>query len=102
MADEEEADVTAMLDLSKKKKKKKKKKADKESGSSGGAVSGADMSAQEALLAEQDAAQDVVEDEYDRKGEYNYEELLNLVVDLLQLTTRSWSRRRNATSNLLR
>merc|ERR1711933_6723 len=84
MADDEEADVTAMLDLSKKKKKKKKKKADKESGSSGAAASGADMSAQEALLAEEDAAQEVVEDSFDRKGQYAYEELLDLVVDLLQ------------------
>jgi len=84
MADDGEVDVSAMLDLSKKKKKKKKAKdkkpdkADKEGKSSGAAVSG-----QEALLAEQDAAQEVVEDSYDRKGEYNYDELLNLVVDLL-------------------
>merc|ERR1711935_1070104 len=83
MADDDEADVTAMLDLSKKKKKKKKKKADKESGISGAAVSGADLSAQEALLAEQDAAQEVVEDTYDRKGQYVYGELLDLAVDLL-------------------
>jgi len=84
MADDEEADVAAMLDLSKKKKKKKKKKADKDSGSSGAAVSGADLSAQEALLAKEDAAQEVVEDAYDRKGQYAYGELLDLVVDLLQ------------------
>lgn len=85
MADDGEVDVSAMLDLSKKKKKKKKPKdkqkdkAAKEGGSSGAAVS-----EQEALLAEQDAAQEVVEDSYDRRGEYNYDELLNLVVDLLQ------------------
>jgi len=84
MAEDEEADVAAMLDLSKKKKKKKKKKADKDSGKSGDAVSGADLSAQEALLAEEDAAQEVVEDSFDRKGQYAYEELLDLVVDLLQ------------------
>jgi len=85
MADEEEADVAAMLDLSSKKKKKKKKKnkESKDSGS-GGAVNAADLSAQEQLLKDQDMAQEVVEDEHDRKGEYNYNELLDLVVDLLQ------------------
>jgi len=83
MSTEEEADVAAMLDLSKKKKKKKKKKVDKDSGGSGAAVSGADLSAHEALLAEQDAAQDAVEDTFDRKGSYVYGELLDLVVDLL-------------------
>lgn len=86
MADEEEADVAAMLDLSSKKKKKKKKKPPKENkdSGSGGAVNAADLSAQEQLLKDQDMAQEVVGDEYDRKGEYNYNELLDLVVDLLQ------------------
>ncbi|KAL3924943.1 MAG: hypothetical protein SGILL_000733 [Bacillariaceae sp.] len=86
MADEEEADVAAMLDLSKKKKKKKKKTAEsKTSGGGGdGKISDADMSAQGALLAEQDSAQDVVEDEFDKKAQYNYDDLLNRVVDLLQ------------------
>mmetsp|Transcript_24611 Transcript_24611/g.58207 ORF Transcript_24611/g.58207 Transcript_24611/m.58207 type:complete len:231 (-) Transcript_24611:305-997(-) len=85
MADEEEADVAAMLDLSKKKKKKKKKKEEKKSSSGAdGSSSGADLSAQEALLKEQDEAQDCVEDPFDRKGEYVYDELLDLVVDLLQ------------------
>merc|ERR1712157_706135 len=60
------------------------KKADKESGGSGAAVKGADLSVQEALLAEQDAAQEGVDDTFDRKGEYVYSELLDLVVDLLQ------------------
>ncbi|VEU44672.1 unnamed protein product [Pseudo-nitzschia multistriata] len=84
--DPEEADVAAMLDLSKKKKKKKKKKSEKEasSASGSGGAGGADMSAQEALLREQDEAQDCVEDPYDRKGQYVYGELLDLVVDLLQ------------------
>jgi len=79
MADEE-ADVAAMLDLSKKKKKKKKK--DKKEGGDGKKAE-ADLSGQQALLAEQDAAQEV-EDPYDRKSEYTYDELLEKIVDLLQ------------------
>eukprot|EP00536_Pseudo-nitzschia_multiseries_P015452 jgi/Psemu1/246866/estExt_Genewise1.C_8900012 len=74
-----------MLDLSKKKKKKKKKKTEKEASSGAtGSSSDADLTAQQALLREQDEAQDCVEDPYDRKGEYVYGELLDLVVDLLQ------------------
>jgi len=85
MAEEEEADVAAMLDLSSKKKKKKKKKKESNKDESGGAVvGGADLSVQEALLAELDLAQDVVEDVNDRKAEYTYGELLDLVVDLIQ------------------
>jgi translation initiation factor 2 subunit 2 len=86
MADEEEADVAAMLDLSKKKKKKKKKTTESKSGGDvgDGKISEADLSAQGALLAEQDAAQDVVEDPYDQKANYKYEDLLSRVVDLLQ------------------
>jgi translation initiation factor 2 subunit 2 len=86
---EEEADVAAMLDLTKKKKKKKKKKAsgDEVPTSSGGgdAEPGApvDASEQQRLLAEQDAAQEVG-DPNDRKADYTYEELLERVVDLLQ------------------
>ena len=84
---EEEADLAAMLDLSSKTKKKKKKKKDKtkEGGSSGGggALSDADLGAQQALLAEQDSAQEVVDDTFDRKAEYTYDELLGLAVDLL-------------------
>ena len=86
---EEEADVAAMLDLSKKKKKKKKKKATsdkKESGGDAAASSGGvpvDASEQQRLLAELDAAQEVG-DPNDRKADYTYEELLERVVDLLQ------------------
>ena len=86
----EEADVAAMLDLSKKKKKKKKKKAaDGTSGDKadlGGADDGAvpvDASEQQRILAELDAAQEVG-DPNDRKADYTYEELLERVVDLLQ------------------
>lgn len=85
MADDEEADVTAMLDLSSKKKKKKKKKKETGKGGNGaGGPGGADLCAQQALLAELDAAQDNVEDTYDRKADYTYDELLDKVVDLLQ------------------
>lgn len=87
---EEEADVAAMLDLSKKKKKKKKKKAttDKKAsdgGGGGGATPGVpvDATEQQRLLAEQDEAQEVG-DPNDRKADYTYEELLERVVDLLQ------------------
>eukprot|EP00539_Tryblionella_compressa_P001406 CAMPEP_0178753226 /NCGR_PEP_ID=MMETSP0744-20121128/11494_1 /TAXON_ID=913974 /ORGANISM="Nitzschia punctata, Strain CCMP561" /LENGTH=234 /DNA_ID=CAMNT_0020407019 /DNA_START=88 /DNA_END=792 /DNA_ORIENTATION=+ len=87
MADEEEADVAAMLDLSKKKKKKKKKTdkggSDKEGGASDGKVSEEALSAQGTLLAEQDLAQEIVEDPHDRKADYKYDELLDRVVDLL-------------------
>ncbi|KAG7347347.1 translation initiation factor eIF-1A [Nitzschia inconspicua] len=89
MSDEEEADVAAMLDLSKK-KKKKKKKPEKDSSDKDGAAAGSDgkateedLSAQEALLVEQDQAQDTVEDNFDRKADYTYDELLDRVVDLL-------------------
>jgi translation initiation factor 2 subunit 2 len=82
MADEE-ADVAAMLDLTKKKKKKKKKdKQEKSSKASAG--SGADLSGQAAMLVEQDMAQEIVEDPHDRKADYTYEELLDRVVDILQ------------------
>jgi translation initiation factor 2 subunit 2 len=87
---EEEADVAAMLDLTKKKKKKKKattgtdKKADAIAGddAKGGAVP-VDASEQQRLLAELDAAQEVGDPD-DRKADYTYEELLERVVDLLQ------------------
>lgn len=89
MADEDEADVAAMLDLSKKKKKKKKKPEKEISASDGGDVDGVKVSeeelgAQQSVLVEQDAAQDAVEDMYDRKADYTYDELLDRVVDLLQ------------------
>ena len=87
MSDEEEADVAAMLDLSKKKKKKKKKTttSKKSEGGSGGATEGVpvDASEQQRLLAELDEAQEVG-DPNDRKADYTYEELLERVVDLLQ------------------
>lgn len=82
MSDEEEADVAAMLDLSKKKKKKKKKETKATEG--GTAATEADLDGQAALLAEQDKAQEVEEDPYDRKAEYTYDELLDKIVDLLQ------------------
>jgi translation initiation factor 2 subunit 2 len=88
MSDEEEADVAAMLDLSKKKKKKKKKPETKEGsvieGGDIGKASEEDLSAQEALLADQDRGQDVVDDSYDRKAGYSYTEMLDRIVDLLQ------------------
>ena len=82
MAEEEEADVAAMLDLSKKKKKKKKKTAE---GKKEGAkkATDADLSGQQAMLAEEDANQER-EDPYDRKAEYSYEELLDKIVEILQ------------------
>jgi translation initiation factor 2 subunit 2 len=81
----EEADMAAMLDLSKKKKKKKKKTTTKsiteDSSATGG---GGDQSLQTTLLQEQDKQQEHdLEDPYDRKGEYTYEELLDRVVKLL-------------------
>ena len=36
------------------------------------------------MLADQDAAQEILEDPYDRKAEYTYDELLEKIVDLLQ------------------
>ena len=93
---DEEADVAAMLDLSKKKKKKKKKtKKDEgggdaegeDDGGSGGAGSGAvSTSDQERLLKELDQAQELdgEQGELDRRADYTYEELLDRVIDLLQ------------------
>ena len=82
---EEEADVAAMLDLSKKKKKKKKTKESKGGdGANALAGEGTDLDGQQALLAEQDQAQEVVEDPHDRMAEYTYDELLDKIVDLLQ------------------
>jgi translation initiation factor 2 subunit 2 len=82
MADEEEADVAAMLDLSKK-KKKKKKKPDKASGESNAGSTEIDMSGQQTMLADQDSIQEV-EDTFDRKAEYTYEELLERIMGILQ------------------
>jgi translation initiation factor 2 subunit 2 len=82
MADEEEADVAAMLDLSKK-KKKKKKKPEKASGESNAGSTEIDMSGQQTMLADQDSIQEV-EDSFDRKAEYTYEELLERIMGILQ------------------
>lgn len=84
MADEEEADVAAMLDLSSKKKKKKKKKDTSKNKPKDESMSDATMSAQAELLNQQDLEQDIVDDTEDRKADYTYDELLELVVDLLQ------------------
>jgi len=86
---DEEADVAAMLDLSKKKKKKKKKasssknKNDASVVSSSGGGKAVDVSEQQQRLADQDAAQEH-NDPSDRKADYTYSELLERVVDLLQ------------------
>mmetsp|Transcript_28844 Transcript_28844/g.40456 ORF Transcript_28844/g.40456 Transcript_28844/m.40456 type:complete len:231 (-) Transcript_28844:88-780(-) len=81
--DEEEADVAAMLDLSKKKKKKKKKEKSSKKSSSDAAFSEGDLGEQQRMLAEADAAQEV-EDAFDRKAEYTYDELLERIVNILQ------------------
>jgi translation initiation factor 2 subunit 2 len=98
MSAEEEAEMAAMLDLSKKKKKKKKSK-DKEGKSSSGksksssggegaedAATGAseeDLAAQRAAVAEDESRQEVTADPHDRKADYNYSELLDRVVGIL-------------------
>jgi len=82
MSDDEE-ELAAMLNLEGKKKKKKKK--DKEgSGTSDGKVATEEvLEGQAALLAKQDEEQEVLEDPYDRKAEYTYDELLDKIVDML-------------------
>ena len=100
MSAEEEAEMAAMLDLSKKKKKKKKTK-DKEkssgskskSSSSGGdaaeggsgsaGASEEDLAAQRAIVAADEARQEVTADAHDRKADYTYSELLDRVVGIL-------------------
>ncbi len=94
---EDEA-LAAMLDLGKKKKKKEKKKSskkdkveksDKKSKESSGGDStetGNDSyyAEQRRLLAEEDGAfEESHPDEYDRKGDYTYTDLLDRVVDIL-------------------
>jgi translation initiation factor 2 subunit 2 len=94
--DTEEADVAALLDLSKKKKKKKSKKtdADKKGGAAasgvttGTAVSGGGLSPeiiaeQQRLLLELDQAQEI-DDPDDKKANHEYESLLEKIVELLQ------------------
>ena len=98
MSAEEEAEVAAMLDLSKKKKKKKKKDKEKSSsksksssaeggeGSAAGAEGGAseaDLSAQRTLIESDESAQERTEDPHDRKADYTYSELLVRVVGIL-------------------
>ena len=81
----EEADVAAMLDLSKKKKKKAVAGGDKPSDDGAAADTvkvPVDMTEQQRMLAEMDLAQEVG-DPNDRKADYTYEELLERVVDLL-------------------
>lgn len=80
--DEEEADVAAMLDLSKKKKKKKKKEtSESEGGSRTTATSAADLSGQQLLLEQLDKEQEL----FDEPAEdYTYDDLLDRVVSLLQ------------------
>lgn len=89
---EDEGDLSAMLDLSKKKKKKKKK--DKEKGekssskSSSKAANGDDsndaLTAQIQLLHETDAGFEAEHvDEHDKKADYSYGELLERVVEIL-------------------
>ena len=102
VVNEDEADLAAMLDLSKKKKKKDKKKSskkdksDKKKSSSNddddAAGSGDDagdddnnyLAQQRRRLAEEnDAFEEAHPDEYDRKAEYTYTDLLDRVVDIL-------------------
>jgi len=81
MASDDEADVAAMLDLSKKKKKKKKPK--DETSAEAEDVAAANLGDQERMLLEQDTIQER-DDQFDRKAEYTYDELLDRVVNLLQ------------------
>lgn len=92
----EEADVAALLDLSKKKKKKKSKKSgsSKKEGdaaaastsagtSGGGGLSPEVIAEQQRRLLEQDQAQEIVDPD-DAKATYTYDELLDRAVGLLQ------------------
>lgn len=78
---EDEADVAAMLDLSKKKKKKKKPKDEASTEAEDSVV--VNLGDQERMLLEQDMLQER-DDPYDRKADYSYDELLDRVVNLLQ------------------
>lgn len=89
---DDEADIAAMLDLSKKKKKAKKKsskkdpkeKSEKSSKNKLSVDHEADFTAQNALLELALNAHDVeFPDEFDRKAEYTYPDLLDRVVDIL-------------------
>ena len=100
---EDEADLAAMLDLSKKKKKKDKKKSSKKDkseksdkskkessaggdGSSDGKKSGNDAyyAEQRRRLAEEhEEFENAYPDEFDKKADYTYTDLLDRVVDIL-------------------
>jgi translation initiation factor 2 subunit 2 len=94
-ANEDEAELAAMLDLGKKKKKKEKKKSSKkdkseksksndESGKTSGDGNDAYYAEQRSRLAEEESAFDAAHaDEYDRKADYTYTDLLDRVVTIL-------------------
>mmetsp|Transcript_20295 Transcript_20295/g.28934 ORF Transcript_20295/g.28934 Transcript_20295/m.28934 type:complete len:239 (-) Transcript_20295:1464-2180(-) len=82
VAAEEEDEMAAMLDLSKKKKKKKKIKVEEEEEEE--ATTGQGNSAQRAQQVWEDQNQiSGVNDPYDRKAEYSYDELLDRIVRIL-------------------
>lgn len=97
-ADEGEADIAAMLDLSKRKKKSKSKKDKKKSSKSKSSSDKADdstiateggeddnLAAQRHRLADEIGAFDKAHpDEHDRKADYTYSDLLDRVVTTLQ------------------
>eukprot|EP00553_Chaetoceros_curvisetus_P009503 CAMPEP_0204627294 /NCGR_PEP_ID=MMETSP0717-20131115/13387_1 /ASSEMBLY_ACC=CAM_ASM_000666 /TAXON_ID=230516 /ORGANISM="Chaetoceros curvisetus" /LENGTH=251 /DNA_ID=CAMNT_0051643485 /DNA_START=143 /DNA_END=898 /DNA_ORIENTATION=- len=93
-AAEEEADLAAMLDLGSKKKKKakkskdkkdsKKSKSEKSSKSKSSGDAEMDHSEQLVILEEDMGAHDkAYPDEFDRKADYTYSDLLDRVVDIL-------------------
>jgi translation initiation factor 2 subunit 2 len=92
--EDEEADVAAMLDLSKKKKKKKKSKdtnkddvaaVDATATAAASATASSLAAAQIQLLQDQEQEQDsLIPDPLDRKADYTYDELLDRLVQLLQ------------------
>ena len=87
MSAEDEAELAAMLDLSKKKKKKKKKdKKDKESSGDTAANdvdNDAKFAEQRRLILELETAHGEEEDMYDRKADYTYEDMLDRVMNIL-------------------
>merc|ERR1712147_524694 len=90
MGDDGEPDPAAMLNETKKKKKKKsktKKTSSKSGETKEGAEEGADdsyMTEQRKRLAEQTEFFDTTyPDEYDRKADYTYSDLLDRVVEIL-------------------
>ena len=87
MSAEDEAELAAMLDLSKKKKKKKKKdKKDKESSGDTAANdvdNDAKFAEQRRLILELETAHGEEEDMHDRKADYTYEDMLDRVMNIL-------------------